>query len=517
MEINQPKLPDISSTAKLDARVAEKLKLTSWLMQVPLMSWGDMEVVSQSDQASSFDLWFNDLLNILNTIATSLHVTRDIRTYARHLRDYFNLKKMKMEQYWMKARKAQRVSTEPDGDASQASTPLGTDSLVVNNKRRYHERYDTPDSIKRHITDIKAGLKLKEIETGTAKLRGSGSIPHIPLSLNKLLKRDMAYCDESVVFEEDHINGTIGTSAAQDHIDALMMKYSSKFVLAIVQSTSSWALITHLDAFYQQDSSLDDCALPRNADMDKNAKAMILQKTEGPYNFNELIIQCGPIQLLAIGGYYGQVGSKTKSAFLGSALPKGCQLSMSETYNILIPFFQPEYTRTIRHLRNYTKANADRLWSFGSAEFQQQDFIPCHPLFYDNHPKRVHCKRNAASVASLLLHCVAICKFSKHDHTASKKVFAKIPEVIQILSKWPTIPQSLAELKQALQIHNAKSSLLSLLDIAVRLEEELADKEEMELIFMSKELSEKALMLYKSYLAHSVKEVNKKVIKNLAK
>lgn len=53
--------------------------------------------------------------------------------------------------------------------------------------------------------------------------------------------------------------------------------------------------------------------------------------------------------------------------------------------------------------------------------------------------------------------------------------------------------------------------------MAVRLEEELADKEEMELIFMSKELSDKALMLYKSYLAHSVKEVNKKVMKNLAK
>jgi len=93
---------------------------------------------------------------------------------------------------------------------------------------------------------------------------------------------------------------------------------------------------------YQQDSSLDDCALPRNADMDKNAKAIILQKTERAYNFNELIIQYGPIQLLAIGGHYGQVGSKAKSAFLGSALPKGCQLSMDETYNILIPFFQPE-------------------------------------------------------------------------------------------------------------------------------------------------------------------------------
>lgn len=173
-------------------------------------------------------------------------------------------------------------------------------------------------------------------------MRGSGSVPRIPLALNKLLKRDIACCNESVIFEEDHINGNIGISAAQDQIDALMIKYSSKFVLAIVQSTSSWALTTHLDAFYQQNSSLDDCALPRNADIDKNAKVTILQKTEGPYNFNELIIQCGPIQLLAVGGYYGKAGSKTKSAFLGSALPKGCQLSIDETYNILIPFFQPE-------------------------------------------------------------------------------------------------------------------------------------------------------------------------------
>ncbi|KAI9277316.1 hypothetical protein BC943DRAFT_373959 [Umbelopsis sp. AD052] len=55
------------------------------------------------------------------------------------------------------------------------------------------------------------------------------------------------------------------------------------------------------------------------------------------------------------------------------------------------------------------------------------------------------------------------------------------------------------------------------MDFAIRLEQVLADKEEMELIFMSKELSATALMLYKSYLAHSVKEVNKKVIKSLIK
>lgn len=39
----------------------------------------------------------------------------------------------------------------------------------------------------------------------------------ILLHLNKLLTRDVAYCNESVVFQADSINGTIGISAAQDH------------------------------------------------------------------------------------------------------------------------------------------------------------------------------------------------------------------------------------------------------------------------------------------------------------
>ncbi|KAG2171906.1 hypothetical protein INT44_006696 [Umbelopsis vinacea] len=517
IEINQPRLQHTSSTAMFDSTVAKKLTLTSWLMQVPLMLWTDMETISQYDQASSFDIWFDDLLNVLNTVATSMDVLKDIRTYARHLRDYNNLKKSMMEQYWLKARIAQRESTESDDDDSQASTPPGTDSLVVNRKQKHHENYETPESIKHYIADIKASLKLKEIERGTAKLRGSDFSSRIPSALSKLLTRGIAYCDEKVVFKEDHLNSSIAISHAEDQIDAMITKYSSKFVLAIIQSTSSWALITHLDAFYQRDSSADDCALPPNTNMDVNAKAMLLQKTEGSYNYKELVIQCGAIQLLAIGGYYGQIGSTTKKAFLGSALPKGCNLSMDETFNIMIPLFPAQYTRTIRHLRNYTKVNAGRLWSFGSEEFQRQDFLPCHPLFYDSHPKRVNCKRNAASIASLLLRCVAVCKFSKQDHTKIEKVFASIPEISRVLSKWSKIPPSLVELKPVLEKYDAKSSIMSLLDFAIRLEQGLADREEIELNFMSEELSATALLLYKSYLAHSVKEVNKKVIKSLIK
>jgi hypothetical protein len=143
--------------------------------------------------------------------------------------------------------------------------------------------------------------------------------------------------------------------------------------------------------------------------------------------------------------------------------------------------------------------------------------MPCHPLFYDNHPKRVNCKRNAASVASVLLHSVAICKFTRQDYVNVKKVFAKIPQVVSVLSKCSVIPQTLVELKEVFSKHDAKSSLLSLLDFSVRLERELANLEEVELIFMSKELSEMAFAVYKSYLAHSVKDVNKKAIKSLVK
>jgi hypothetical protein len=184
-----------------------------------------------------------------------------------------------------------------------------------------------------------------EIETNLClfrycETRDSESITHFPPALCKLLNGEVGYHNETVVFEDDMINGSIGISASETQIDNMVTKYSSKFVMAIVQSTSNWALITHLDAFYQQDSSVDDCALPRNTDMNPTAKAMVLQKTEGPYNFKELIIQCGPIQLLIIGGYYGQLGNKNKNAFLGSDLPKNCSLSTEESYQIMTPFFQ---------------------------------------------------------------------------------------------------------------------------------------------------------------------------------
>lgn len=167
--LNMPILQNVSSSFTIDAIQAERLGLPSWLIELPVISWSDMKVVTKHGQSRSFQEWFSDILEILNTIAKALSVSKEIRTYARHLRDYINLQQCALEGYWLKA---QQESPKSCGSHnSTTSTPSGTDSLYINNKRKYHENFDTPESIKRHVLDIKSTLKLKEIEQGTKLLK----------------------------------------------------------------------------------------------------------------------------------------------------------------------------------------------------------------------------------------------------------------------------------------------------------------------------------------------------------
>jgi hypothetical protein len=162
--MNQPLLKDVSSTFKVDATLVERLGLTSWLLEVPHISWSDMKVVTKFGEAQNFETWFQDLLYMLNVIASTLTVSKHIRKFARHLRDYHNLQKYALEGYWEQSQRESPKSC--DSDDSQVSTPPGTDSLIINRKRKDHENYDTPESIRRHLLELKADLKLKEIELG---------------------------------------------------------------------------------------------------------------------------------------------------------------------------------------------------------------------------------------------------------------------------------------------------------------------------------------------------------------
>lgn len=92
---------------------------------------------------------------------------------------------------------------------------------------------------------------LKKISCeGSAKIRECESLSHFPPALNKRLSGEIGYRSESVVFGEDDVNGNIGTSELERRIDSFVTKYGSKFILAIIRSSSTWALITHLDVFF---------------------------------------------------------------------------------------------------------------------------------------------------------------------------------------------------------------------------------------------------------------------------
>ncbi|KAG2171255.1 hypothetical protein INT43_004109 [Umbelopsis isabellina] len=80
-----------SPTFTLAATLAERLDSPSRLMKLPLISWSDMKVVTKYDVLQSHHNYFSDIQKILNTIASTLSVSKEIRTYARHLQNYNNL------------------------------------------------------------------------------------------------------------------------------------------------------------------------------------------------------------------------------------------------------------------------------------------------------------------------------------------------------------------------------------------------------------------------------------------
>lgn len=162
--MNEPLLDVALSGGTLDALVVKDLGLKSHIMELPLVSWRNAKEVTKYGEAPNFQEWFNDLLNTLNIVATTLIVSKQIRVYARYLRDYHDLHQSALEEYWLEA---QRMSPKScNSHDSMVSTPPGSDSLDIASKRKHHENYDTPEGVKRYILDMKSYLKLNEIQKG---------------------------------------------------------------------------------------------------------------------------------------------------------------------------------------------------------------------------------------------------------------------------------------------------------------------------------------------------------------
>jgi hypothetical protein len=151
-------------------------------------------------------------------------------------------------------------------------------------------------------------------------------------------------------------------------------------VNAVILGSKYWILLTHFDVYLQNMSGIDDCAIPCKWPYSGHPVVKIISKTEFGNEWKEIIVQWGRMQLLAVGGFFGQVGSYHKTAFLGSAISAEAAIA-DDNFRILVPFCQQPFLRTTRYLRNFCKDGACLEWSFCSEQFFLTAFtMPPHKV-----------------------------------------------------------------------------------------------------------------------------------------
>ncbi|KAG0163942.1 hypothetical protein DFQ28_010838 [Apophysomyces sp. BC1034] len=245
--------------------------------------------------------------------------------------------------------------------------------------------------------------------------------------------------------------------------------------------------------------------------------AHIVDKKEYSATWKEIIIRVGHVELLVIGGFIGELGSKKRCPFLGPAL--GTEVSrmfgQSEEFEILVPFEPVTHVRSVRHLRSYTRVHANRLWSFESARYAQSDFRLCHPLAYDFHPTRRSAREpSAASLTSIALSIIADRKYNRSRRQEVLTALSKTNDGQAAIKKnSSTHIQNVADYTQIIRSVYPLSRLLRPLEILVKIDALFS--EENEVIDITAHIllfAGDALRLYKETLAPAMKRANSKAV-----
>lgn len=103
----------------------------------------------------------------------------------------------------------------------------------------------------------------------------------------------------------------------------------------------------------------------------------------------EFMIGIGYLELVAIGGFFGQVNRSSRMPFLCSTVLnltedlKGRAGSKSST--IYIRKLPAESATRARFLNQYNKVDSDRNWGFHSVNFMSKSYYPVNPLRFAGH------------------------------------------------------------------------------------------------------------------------------------
>ncbi|CAO3639332.1 unnamed protein product [Cunninghamella blakesleeana] len=323
--------------------------------------------------------------------------------------------------------------TSSDSDDNNKDNYIDTSKIFLTRKRSSPNVYITPELVKTRVMEFKKLLKLSAINSGLTAPKKFGINSHVtnkfPSSLSLLLSK----LPDNTHYEKlrgDFGGGLISLSPSpsigEQEIDDIVNDHAIRLLNSILLGEDFWVFITHVDAFYQNHMLFDDCAIPNHDDITMEPKVILMEKNELKSKWKELIVQWGPIQLLVIGGFFGKNSDSDITPIAGSAInSKSCL--KNDSFTIWSPLFTPSYQRLPRFLRDYTKRNANSLWSFtSSAVGPFAKTTPCHPLYYDNHPLRVSCKPNVTSISSLILKCICQSQVSSADLKIIKSMLFQI-------------------------------------------------------------------------------------------
>lgn len=169
-----------------------------------------------------------------------------------------------------------------------------------------------------------------------------------------------------------------------------------------------------MDLHYRLSSFLSlSCADSSLFKFYERSVAFIQKKTTG-FNteYYEIVICIGQLELVATGGFFGDINQNNHRYFLGSTITNLTNDMKSFVFNSSHPIYLqtkvPSYATSTRILNKYSTVGADKKWGFHSCNFVFKSYYLTDPLRLTGHSSGLGSHSDAVHISSCFFffaHC----------------------------------------------------------------------------------------------------------------
>ncbi|KAG2217522.1 hypothetical protein INT45_008184 [Circinella minor] len=407
-------------------------------------------------------------------------------------------------------------STDNNDEQPRFITSTGTDDISLSRplKRTYHDAYASPPPLREEYKKQK--LDLIELGLLTPRNHPVHTLIKLPRALDYLFSADTAYNIMVDTFDSSPLLERNGKNNHHKVACELVTQYAKRFVEMVILGNLSWICVTQFEVYWTNLKHVDDCALRRLINNDSGPKVVVVECRDFSNPYYQLVVRCDELELLATGGYYGSKGDRRRRAFLGSSLPldMATQLMNDSGYIVTVPSGGADSVQSVRMLRDYGKKNASNPWSFESLQFAKGGFRASHALEYDQLPSRQNAKNaTTADLTSLLLRITCSRVYTIRDQQNAIELLLKTKEGQIAIKKVKGAGHTIKSIYATMHSRSTTSkNMLTICSIFKSFEQELKNKEEVEITFIVISAKNDMINLYNNCLARYLKEENVKTL-----